>query len=171
MLAAHLKENLLALFNNGQLQYANTGKGAGKLINSKVRGDSIYWLDREHNDPFENSFFDLVDAFVAYLNLTCYTGITGYEFHYTLYEKGSFYKKHLDQFTNNDSRKYSMIMYLNTGWLKADGGELCIHHAEGLQYIAPENGKTVFFKSAELMHEVLETTTNRLSITGWLKVG
>jgi Rps23 Pro-64 3,4-dihydroxylase Tpa1-like proline 4-hydroxylase len=52
------------------------------------------------------------------LNATCYTGITDYEFHYTLYEKGSFYKKHFDQFRNNDSRQYSMIMYLNTNWQK-----------------------------------------------------
>ena len=63
-----------------------------------------------------------------------------------------------------------MIMYLNEGWQKTDGGELCIHHAESMQQIAPENGTTVFFKSSELMHEVLLTNKPRMSITGWLKV-
>jgi SM-20-related protein len=43
-----------------------------------------------------------------------------------------------------------MIMYLNTGWLAADGGELRIHHAHHQQNIGPENGRTVFFKSNEL---------------------
>ena len=111
-----------------------------------------------------------MDSFVLYLNATCYTGITGYEFHYTLYETGSFYKKHLDQFRNNDSRKYSMIMYLNTDWVIADGGELCIHHTGHLQHVNPTNGKTVFFQSNELEHEVLVTNKARMSITGWLKV-
>ena len=62
-----------------------------------------------------------------------------------------------------------MIMYLNEDWVAADGGELCIHHADSLQNIAPENGRIVFFKSNELPHEVLVTNKKRMSITGWLK--
>lgn len=132
----------------------------------------IYWLDRSHNDQNENDFFDLMDEFVHHLNITCYTGITGYEFHYAMYEKGSFYKKHLDQFRNNESRQYSMIMYLNEDWTEGDGGELCIYPKdEASQNISPVNGKSVFFKSSELEHEVLVTNKTRLSITGWLKTG
>lgn len=169
-LAAHLKENLTALFNEKQLRSAGTGNDAQVVHNKLVRSDMIYWLDRSHDNRWENDFFDLMDSFVSYLNRTCYTGITGYEFHYTLYEKGSFYTKHLDQFGNNESRKYSMIMYLNTNWKEEDGGELCIHHADSLQNITPVNGKSVFFKSNELEHEVLLTNQPRMSITGWLKV-
>lgn len=139
--------------------------------NKSVRSDVIYWLDRKHNTTHENDFFDLVDAFVNHLNNSCYTGITGYEFHYALYEKGTFYKKHMDQFRNNESRKYSMIMYLNEGWQVGDGGELNIHHADRVQSISPVNGKSVFFKSNELEHEVLMAHKPRMSITGWLKVG
>ena len=168
-LATDLKLNLLSLFANHQLHFAGTGNKTPDQ--NTQRGDCIYWLDRTHNDIHENSFFDLMDAFVLYMNSTCYTGITGYEFHYTVYGKGSFYKKHLDQFRNDDSRKYSMIMYLNTDWQKENGGELCIHHADRLQNISPDSGKTVFFKSSELLHEVLETAVKRMSITGWLKVG
>jgi SM-20-related protein len=169
-LAADLKENLLALYQKKMLLAAGTGNDTVVVHNQMVRGDSIYWLDREHNNAHENAFFNLMDDFVSYLNSTCYTGITGYEFHYTMYDTGSFYKKHLDQFRNNDNRKYSMIVYLNAGWLAADGGELCIHHAGGLQNISPENRKSVFFKSDELEHEVLCTNKPRMSITGWLKV-
>ncbi|HUH73072.1 MAG TPA: 2OG-Fe(II) oxygenase [Chitinophagales bacterium] len=136
-----------------------------------IRSDIIYWLDRAHNDEHENSFFDLIDAFVLHLNSTCFTGITGYEFHYALYEKGSFYKKHLDQFRNNESRQYSLVMYLNENWQEIDGGELCIHHNDHFQMISPNNCKGVFFKSSEIEHEVLLTHQPRLSIVGWLKIG
>ncbi len=168
-LAAHLKENLHSLYANQQLHAAGIGNNAVQDHNKLVRSDVIYWLDRKHNDPHENSFFDLMDGFVAYLNSTCYTGITGYEFHYALYEKGSFYKRHLDQFQNNKSRAYSMIMYLNSEWQEKDGGELRVYHGDRVQTIAPQNGKCVFFKSSELEHEVLLTHRPRLSITGWLK--
>lgn len=169
-LAKNLKENLNILYAQKQLLYAGTGNEKLVLHDKLVRSDAIYWLDRKHNDPYENEFFDLMDEFVSHLNSTCYTGITGYEFHYALYEKGSFYKKHLDQFKNTDSRQYSLIMYLNDDWQEADGGQLCIHHHDRLQNISPNNGKSVFFKSSELEHEVLLTNKVRLSITGWLKI-
>ncbi len=168
-LAQHLKENLTALYTDQQLLNAGTGQTDEVDHTDLFRTDKIHWLTHQHNNLHENEFFALMDEFVAHLNETCYTGINNYEFHYTLYEKGSFYKKHLDQFRNNDSRKYSMIMYLNTDWKTEDGGELCIHHANSLQKIAPSNGKTVFFKSNELEHEVLLTHKPRMSITGWLK--
>jgi SM-20-related protein len=170
VLAAHLKNNLLILHDNQQLYAAGTGNKTLAVKNTLVRSDKIYWLDRGHNDVHENTFLDLMDAFVIYLNSTCYTGITGYEFHYTLYEQGTFYTRHIDQFQQNGSRAYSMIMYLNTGWTQPDGGELCIHHPDHLQHIAPSNGKGVFFKSSEVEHEVLLTNKARMSITGWFKI-
>lgn len=169
-LAGHLRENLTSLYNDNKLKSAGIGNETIVEHDKLYRSDMIYWLDREHNDLHENHFFDLMDSFVSYLNRTCYTGITGYEFHYALYEEGSFYKKHLDQFKNNESRQYSMIMYLNEGWKEADGGQLCIHHIDNLQHITPVNGKSVFFKSSEIEHEVLLAHKPRMSITGWLKV-
>jgi SM-20-related protein len=159
----------MALYSDQQLQSAGIGNNTIQLHDKLIRNDKIYWLDRSHNNPYEINFFELMDSFVSYLNSTCYTGITGYEFHYTMYEKGSFYKKHLDQFRNNKSRAYSMIMYLNVDWQEKDGGELCVYHPDYLQKIAPRNGKCVFFKSSEMEHEVLVTNEPRLSITGWLK--
>ena len=168
-LANSLKENLLLLLVDKQLKAAGIGHNSNLLTNKIIRSDIIYWLDRKHNDVHENSFFDLMDEFVVYLNRTCYTGITGYEFHYAYYEKGSSYKRHLDQFKDTQNRAFSMIMYLNTEWCPADGGELCIYHKDDIQTISPNNGKCVFFKSSELEHEVLLSHKPRMSITGWLK--
>ena len=110
-----------------------------------------------------------MDEFIIHLNNSCYAGITGYEFHYTLYEEGSFYKKHIDRFQNSDSRQFSMIFYLNPDWIEGDGGELCVYKNDLEQKISPVNSRVVFFKSNELPHEVLVTNKQRLSITGWLK--
>ena len=169
-LAAGLKENLVTLFAENQLRHAGTGNDKNVVHDRSYRSDRIYWLDREHENLHENDFFELIERFVMHLNKTCYTGIKGYEFHYTLYEAGSFYSPHVDQFRNNDSRQYSMIMYLNDNWKENDGGELRIHHHGSYQTISPVHGKTVFFRSNELEHEVLVTHKPRMSITGWLKV-
>ncbi|SMD09390.1 2OG-Fe(II) oxygenase [Pedobacter nyackensis] len=169
-LSEHLITNLIGLFKDKLMLSAGTGNDTLVVHDKMYRSDKIYWLDRAHNDVHENSFFDLMDTFISHLNRTCYTGITGYEFHYTLYETGSFYKKHVDQFRNNEVRQYSMIMYLNENWAEEDGGQLCIHHVDNLQNISPVNGKSVFFKSSELEHEVLITNKPRMSITGWLKI-
>lgn len=168
-LATNLKQNLLDLQQKSLLIEAGTGNSELISYDSAVRSDSIYWLDKKNNNSFENEFFVQIEEFISYLNQSCYTGITGYEFHYSLYEKGDFYLKHLDQFKNNPSRKYSMISYLNSNWQSSDGGELLIHQPNNNQKIAPTQGKTVFFKSDELVHEVLVTQNTRMSITGWLK--
>lgn len=168
-LANHLKENLLSLNRNYKLLAAGTGNDNKLVHNAKVRSDVIYWLDKKHNNVYENAFFAQIEAFIIYLNESCYAGITGYEFHYSLYEKGSFYKKHLDQFQDNSSRQFSMISYLNSDWQINDGGELLIHQTNNNLKINPTQGKTVFFKSNELEHEVLQTNERRMSITGWLK--
>ncbi|WP_348811046.1 2OG-Fe(II) oxygenase [Flavobacterium maritimum] len=168
-LANNLKKNLLALNQDSLLKAAGIGNAEKLSYDGAIRSDSIYWLDKKHNNAFENEFFAQIEEFIKYLNTSCYAGITGYEFHYSLYESGDFYLKHLDQFKNNPSRKYSMISYLNSNWEESDGGELLIHQLDNNQKISPTQGKTVFFKSDELVHEVLVTKNTRMSITGWLK--
>lgn len=168
-LSKQLQEHLLQLFEDNRLKLAGVGNDTKFQNDKSVRNDIIYWLDRKHENIHENAFLDVIDEFVKYLNRTCYSGITGYEFHYAMYEKGSFYKRHLDQFKDNGHRAFSMIIYLNPEWLDNDGGELCIYHSDHSQIVNPTNGKCVFFKSSELEHEVLLNNKNRMSITGWLK--
>lgn len=168
-LSNNLRQNILKLREKSMLTAAGVGNADLISYDSEIRSDSIYWLDKKHNDPFENEFFKQIEAFILYLNESCYAGITDYEFHYALYEKGDFYLQHLDQFKTNPSRKYSIITYLNPDWQESDGGELLIHQEGKNQKISPTAGKTIFFKSDELLHEVLLTNTTRMSITGWLK--
>lgn len=170
-LCRNLKENLLS-FNEGHLLLEAGVGNDGKMVHDKlIRSDKIYWLDKKHNNSFEDEFFDTMDEFVAYLNENCFTSIKSYEFHYSLYEAGSFYRPHLDQFEDDSKRQFSMMNYLNADWLQKDGGELLIHQKNNNQSISPTQGKTVFFKSDELIHEVLLTNERRMSVTGWLKRG
>lgn len=168
-LCENLKLHLLDLNTEDQMQAAAIGNDTKRMHNNLVRTDKIYWLDKAHNNIFENEFLDTMDAFVAYLNESCYTNIKSYEFHYSLYEKGSFYLPHFDQFENNSNRQFSMISYLNANWQTQDGGELFIHQKNNNQSISPTQGKTVFFKSDELEHEVLVTKERRMSVCGWLR--
>ncbi|WP_264619588.1 2OG-Fe(II) oxygenase [Flavobacterium sp. 7A] len=167
-LAFQLKLNLQRLTASQALRTAGISNNIA-VLNKSVRSDVIYWLDRSHNNVFENAFLDTMDAFVAYLNQQCFAGIISHEFHYALYKPGTFYSKHKDQFINSDSRQFSMIIYLNENWKIGDGGELCIYMNDIPQNISPDFGKAVFFKSCDLFHEVLETNVPRMSITGWLK--
>lgn len=168
-LAQLLKINLVNHQKLFHLKTGRIGNDEATLKDELIRNDKIHWLDPSSDDPTEMKFFKIIDAFILHLNRTCYAGITGYEFHYTLYEKGSFYKKHVDQFKNNSARAFSMIFYLNQDWKIEDGGELRVHHFDHIENISPTNGKCVFFKSNLLEHEVLISNVPRLSITGWLK--
>jgi len=168
-LAGLLQQNLLDLDRDEKMFAAGIGNNMVKDPAQKKRGDKIYWLDRKNNDINELAFLDQVEGFIDYLNRTCYTGINDYEFHYALYETGSQYHRHKDQFQNNQDRKFSLINYLNTDWEAKDGGELIIYGEETTQKILPTMQKAVFFRSSELEHEVSIASRPRMSITGWLK--
>lgn len=168
-LALGLKERIAFLQSKDQLILAGTGNNSILKYDRSIRSDKIYWLDRKHKDPFENRFLNLIDRFVIYLNSTCFTNIIGYEFHFAVYDEGSFYKRHLDVFKDSRQRAFTMIMYLNQDWKEGDGGELCVYIDDLPLKVAPLNRKAVFFKSSELEHEVLQSQKARLSITGWFK--
>ena len=88
----------MLLYSEEELRLAGIGNRFDAAIEPNIRKDKIFWLDQKNLNTSEKAFFILIDAFVAFLNRTCFAGIKSYEFHYALYEKGAFYKKHLDQF-------------------------------------------------------------------------
>ncbi len=164
-----LRQNILQLQRDDLMVAAGIGNNEVKDSQQKMRGDKIYWMDKSHNNIYEQEFLQHADDFIEYLNRTCYTGINGYEFHYALYEEGHFYKRHKDQFKNDSNRKYSLITYLNDNWLEEDGGLLQVYQNESVKKVLPQSQTAVFFKSDEMEHEVTMTHRSRMSITGWLK--
>lgn len=166
---ASLRASFVEKLEDGAFHRAGIGQGEQHTRDAAFRGDLIHWLDRSTVTPAGQAFLDRMDGFVSYLNRTCFTGLNGYEFHYAVYPTGTFYKRHLDQFNQDDSRCYSVICYLNDNWQPEDGGELVIYHPEGTEIIQPLGGRIVFFESALLEHEVLPARRDRFSLTGWLR--
>ena len=164
-----LQENILQLQRDEMMSKAGIGNHEIKDSQQKMRGDKIYWMDKNNPNIYEQEFLELAENFIKHLNTTCYAGINDYEFHYAVYEEGSYYKRHRDQFKNDDSRKYSLINYLNKNWIEEDGGQLLVFQEEGMQKIPPQDRTAVFFKSDEMEHEVTTANKSRMSISGWLK--
>src|SRR5687767_2716627 len=106
-LAVGLHQTILQLQKDELMTAAGIGNEKLKDAQQKMRSDKIYWMDKKHANIYEQEFLQLVEDFIDHLNSTCYTGINGYEFHYAVYEEGSFYKRHKDQFKNDSNRKYS----------------------------------------------------------------
>ncbi|HEK0779309.1 TPA: 2OG-Fe(II) oxygenase, partial [Proteus mirabilis] len=92
--------------------------------------------------------------------------------HFACYEKGAFYKKHLDAFKENVTRRLTTVLYLNDEWAPQDGGELVIYDLDDNQLatVAPQGGRLVVFLSEQFPHEVLPTHKERISIAGWFRV-
>jgi len=167
-----LRDRLKTLHNHSELKKAAIGNKVNESISKAIRGDSIQWIDEQQANPVERLFFEAINTFKNYLNMTCFMGILHQEFHYAIYPEGTFYKKHLDTFQNDDRRKLSMVCYLNdNSWDKTNGGELVIYPENSNEVVIhPLPGRVVVFESQLLQHEVRPVLNDmRLSITRWLK--
>lgn len=145
--------------------------GIGSLFNNvkepSIRSDRTLWLDKARDQEIAG-YFETIEEFIQKLNRYCFLSLSGYEFHLAHYPKGTFYKRHLDSFTDRPNRMISVIIYLNENWQKGDGGELMIYKDDEEILIEPIDNRCVIFKSQELEHEVLTSYKDRYSVTGWL---
>ncbi|MDW5289560.1 2OG-Fe(II) oxygenase [Formosa sp. PL04] len=171
---SQLRDSIHFKYDEDAFKKAAIGNRVNETIEKAIRGDVILWIDEDTAQPAETLFFNKINDLVSYLNRTCFLGILHKEFHYAIYPKGTFYKRHLDTFQNDDRRKLSFVCYLNDeDWKPENGGELVIYTdkngVEVQKIIYPFPGRVVIFESQILEHEVKPVHTKRLSITGWLK--
>jgi SM-20-related protein len=169
-------QNLLAIFSKryeaGKFKEAGIGKQNEVHKASLIRGDEILWLETDSINSAERVLLDKNQAFVNYLNQTCYLGIVETEIHFAKYDIGKFYRRHRDTFQAQKGRILSVIYYLNVDWIPENGGNLLIYTQENklekMITIAPLAGRLVCFESEKLDHEVTEAFAERFSVTGWL---
>ena len=171
---AILREELLIKYEADCFKKAAIGNRVNEVVAKSIRGDVILWMDEKLASAKEIQFFDKLNDLIGYLNKTCFMGILHKEFHYAIYPTGTFYKRHIDTFQNDDRRKLSFVCYLNDeNWLPENGGELVLYlnenGTETEKVIYPFPGRVVIFESQIIEHEVKPVNTKRLSITGWLK--
>jgi SM-20-related protein len=164
-----LTEEELRLYAEGKFKKA--GIGPGKQVTENIRGDYIHWFDAENLSKAQKMYWDKIRELSLEINSTFFSGLKDFECHFALYPSGTFYKTHLDQFQNNNSRQISCILYLNRDWKQEDGGQLRLYAEgqRGFTDVFPREGLFVCFRSALIRHEVVHTKRDRYSITGWLK--
>ena len=154
---------------------AAIGNSQNEQIVKSVRGDKIRWIDESQKSKTEEIFFEKINDFILYLNMTCYMGIEESEFHYAVYPEGTFYQRHVDAFKNDDRRTLSIVLYLNDEeWKDEYGGQLTLYlpdenNTEKELNVLPLAGRIAIFDSKTIPHEVKKVNRPRYSITGWLK--
>lgn len=164
-----------ARWAGGEFHRAGVGRGTGLAIREDVRHDDVLWLDRGSAGPAQDRWLDAIEEMRLAMNRGLFLGLQGYEGHFAIYPIGGYYKPHLDQHENTQSRIITAILYLNDGWEKGDGGELKLWTTPGdkegaFELIEPRLGTLVLFRAADFWHEVLPANRTRMSITGWLRV-
>lgn len=157
-------------FQSGIAKFKKAGIGNAKAvqIQEAIRGDYIHWLDKRNSPPSVQVYLNRVDELVKFLNRSLFLSLKDVEVHMTVYPAGSFYKRHLDQFKQDDHRKLSVICYLNHDWKEEQGGQLRMYLPDRSLDVLPNAGRVVIFRSDQIEHEVLPATRERLSITGWI---
>ncbi len=145
--------------------------GAGDLhLDNDRRRDKIHWLD--NTDEAQKEFLEFTDGLREYLNRSLYLGLSYYESHFAIYDKGDFYETHLDAFKNSKNRVVTTVYYLNDEWSENDGGELIVYDENNkkIAKVMPNSNTLVVFMSEKFPHEVLSANKKRYSIAGWFRV-
>lgn len=151
-------------------QRARIGRNEDTQRASEIRRDKIQWLDSDMGQPVQD-YLERMEFIRREVNQALFLGLFEYEAHFAQYEVGDFYKKHLDAFRGNESRKLTTVFYMNEDWHDANGGELKVYDLNDqlIQTIAPIAGRLVVFLSEQFPHEVLPAHAKRYSIAGWFR--
>lgn len=148
---------------------AGVGRGADHEVESAIRGDRILWLDPTEATPAQQRYWRAIDELQADLNRELFLSLVSFESQFAAYAPGAFYRTHVDRFDAADERMISCTLYLNDAWRPQDGGALRLHVLDGPVDVLPEGGTMVVFRSDSVPHEVLVSSRERYSLTGWFK--
>lgn len=181
-----LKLDLHAKREAQGFHFAGTGHKTSFLNHGDIRKDEIHWLTPD-GTPNSELIFKKLEALRQQLNQQLFLGLEELEAHYSIYPPGGFYRRHRDSFRDDHHRMISIVIYLNSDWQVADGGQLRLYtdsitdldtdpvtdlvpNPNKVVDIEPLAGTLVCFLSREIEHEVLPCSRERLSFTGWFKV-
>lgn len=152
-----------------QFKPAAVGAEHSKQVINSIRGDQTCWVEgaTTTQQDFLQAMLALKAVFESYFPVP----LANFDGHYSYYPAGTFYRKHMDNARQRNSRIFSVVNYLNPDWQDGDGGELVLFNADNdeteLATIKPVFGTTAIFFSTDFPHEVRETQQPRYSLTGW----
>ncbi len=158
-------------FAKNEKDFKHAGiSGSNELhLDYNRRRDKICWL--EEDGSAQSDFLAFANGLREHLNKELYLGLSYYESHFAIYDKGDFYETHLDCFKNFKNRIVTTVYFLNEDWNDDDGGALIIYDEDNnyLTRVNPDANTLVVFMSEKFPHEVLATNKKRFSIAGWIR--
>jgi len=154
--------------NEKDFKRAGISSASDVHLDNDRRRDKILWLDKTNS----KDFLEFADGLREYINKELYLGLSYYESHFAIYDKGDFYETHLDSFKNFKNRVVTTVYYLNEEWEEKDGGELIVYDKDNdfLAKVKPDADTLVVFMSENFPHEVKPANKKRYSIAGWFRV-
>ena len=143
--------------------------GVQSGVISHIRSDHILWIDDQL--PIAQHHLHALQQLSENLNQAFYLGIKEVEAHFACYNAGEFYALHRDNPQQKNDRVISTVFYLHEHWQADWGGQLHLQDKQNdWHIIEPQPNRLVIFQS-DLLHEVLLSKQQRLSITAWLRSG
>ncbi|ENX32136.1 hypothetical protein F889_04036 [Acinetobacter colistiniresistens] len=153
--SAHLAEFRAAGIQNG--------------VVSHIRSDHILWINEQL--PIAQQHLQTLEHLSQALNQAFYLGIQEVEAHFACYNAGEFYALHRDNPQQKNDRMISTVFYLHESWQEEWGGQLRLQDKQDQWHIIqPQPNRLAIFQS-DVLHEVLLSKQQRLSITAWLRSG
>ncbi|HVJ65731.1 MAG TPA: 2OG-Fe(II) oxygenase [Bdellovibrionota bacterium] len=156
----------------GHFKPASIGREGSLQLATKIRGDLSLWVDNWKQIPALEEFHLLVTKIMESARRELYLSVKRFEGHFAVYPPGAGYRAHLDQHNTSHHRQISLVLYLSDLG-EDEGGELKIHntlHESNTNItVRPTSGTLVAFLSGKIVHEVLPTTAERWSLTGWIR--
>ena len=136
-------------------------------VMSQIRSDHILWINDELK--IAQQHIDYLNALSEQLNQAFFLGIQEVEAHFACYNAGEFYALHRDNPQGKNGRVISSVYYLHEEWQDHWGGELRLQDKNDTWYIIPPKPNRIALFQSDLLHEVLLSKQQRLSITAWLR--
>lgn len=193
-----LRDECRVRWEGGEFRHAGVGRGAELKIRPEVRSDHVHWLDTTLPDtPQQQNYFALMERLRRDVNRELQLGIFSFETFFAVYPPGTFYQKHLDRFRGSEDRfagsesgrpegarsaaamdgggqrTLTCVLYLNDDWKEEDGGQLRLYldaAGEGPYVdVLPQAGTLATFLTDGRWHEVLPSTRERMSLTGFFR--
>lgn len=136
---------------------------------SKIRSDHILWINEDLEKAQQH--IQTLQGLAEQLNRAFFLGIREVEAHFACYNAGEFYALHRDNPQQKNDRVISAVYYLHEDWHEDWGGELRLQDKQDQWHIIPPKPNRIALFQSDLLHEVLKTKHQRLSITAWLRSG
>ncbi|ATH07151.1 hypothetical protein BIY24_04120 [Halobacteriovorax marinus] len=165
-----LMEHLLVKESEDSFRSAGVSRHLNKQVNSSIRDSKIFWINNFEENSALQCYKAKVSDLMIELNQYFFLSMKRFESQFAIYERGGFYKKHVDQHPETRHRQVSCVLYLEDC---KEGGELVIYNKSNRlevdKCVTPRRGRMVVFFSSGIFHEVLRACEKRFSLTSWLR--